>query len=41
MSHRSILETKVGNESLWNPRFVYENKGTIVIYQIGHAYENH
>ena len=22
MSHCSILETKVGNESLWNPEFV-------------------
>ena len=31
MSHSSILETKVGNESLWNLGFVYENKGTIVI----------
>ena len=31
MSHSSILETKVGNESLWNSGFVYESKGTIVI----------
>ena len=31
MSHCSILETKVGNESLWNPGCVYENKGTVVI----------
>ena len=33
MSHCSILETKVGNESLWNPEFWYEHKGTIVIKQ--------
>ena len=26
-----ILEPKVGNDKLWNPGFVYENKGTIVI----------
>ena len=26
MSYSSILETKVGNESLWNPRFVYERR---------------
>ena len=31
MSHSSILEAKVENESLWNRGFVYENKGTIVI----------
>ena len=31
MSQSCILEAKVGNESLWNPGFVYENKGTIVI----------
>ena len=31
MSHCSILETKVGNDKLWNPGFVYENKGIIVI----------
>ena len=31
MLHSSILETKVENECLWNPEFVYENKGTIVI----------
>ena len=36
MSHCSILETKVGNDKLWNPGFVYENKGTIVIKQIGY-----
>ena len=27
MSHCSILETKVGNESLWNPKFVVLNQG--------------
>ena len=31
MSHRSILETEVGNDKLWNLGFVYENKGTMVI----------
>ena len=41
MSHCSILETNVGNDKLWNPGFVYENKGTIVIEQMGHEYENH
>ena len=39
MSHSSILETKVGNESLWNPELWYGNKGTIVIKQKG--YEKH
>ena len=27
VSHSSILETKVGNESLWNPEFVVLNQG--------------
>ena len=31
MSHSSILETKVGNDKLWNPGFAYENKGIMVI----------
>ena len=31
MTHCSILETKVGNDKLWNPGFLYEDKGKIVI----------
>ena len=27
MSHSSILETKIGNDKLWNPEFVVLNQG--------------
>ena len=33
MSHYSILETKLGNDKLWNPEFWYEHKDIIVIKQ--------
>ena len=31
MSHCSILETKVGDDKLWKPGFLYEDKGKIFI----------
>ena len=40
MSHCSILETKVGNDKLWNPEFVVLNQGYNGHYAKGYGNHN-
>ena len=40
MSHCSILETKVGNESLWKPEFMVLNQGYNGHYVKGYGNHN-